>query len=184
MQGTGLSRESLGGWSSGTVGVNSTGHVEFMERSGCSRETLPPFESWIPAPGAGPFFAKPFSFYLEWPASSGREKKSGEKDGSAATVGKKALGRARRILELIWPRPILRYRPPPSLFFPFLTFSIPLSSLPPPPVESSLAVLPSAEARNSSREFPSFCVSSHVKFQPFALRTRNWIGTGSIYIYI
>lgn len=98
MQGTGLSRESLG-WSSGTVGVNSTGHVEFMERSGCSGETLAPFESWMPAPGAGPFFAKPFSFYLEWPASSGREKKSGEKDGSA--VGKKALGRARRTLELI-----------------------------------------------------------------------------------
>lgn len=127
MQGTGLSRESLG-WSSGTVGVNSTGHVEFMERSGCSGETLAPFESWMPAPGAGPFFAKPFSFYLEWPASSGREKKSGEKDGSA--VGKKALGRARRTLELIWPRPILRYRPPSlffSFFFPFLTFSIPLS---------------------------------------------------------
>lgn len=30
-------------------------------RGAVARETVP-FESWMPAPGAGPFFAKPFSF--------------------------------------------------------------------------------------------------------------------------
>lgn len=30
-------------------------------REAVAHETVP-FESWMPAPGAGPFFAKPFSF--------------------------------------------------------------------------------------------------------------------------